>query len=70
MGNHCYDCANVKGSLMSAAAPPPATPPALAAGTESNDPLGYDAYAKTLWTRIDHALNRDATTESSETIRW
>ena len=29
---------------------------------KSTDPLGYDAYAKTLWDRIDHALNRDATT--------
>ena len=44
---------------MSAAAPPPATPPATAGGIESNDPLGYDTYAKTLWARIDHALNRD-----------
>ena len=44
---------------MSAAAPPSATPPASALGIDPNDPLGYEAYAKTLWTRIDHALNRD-----------
>ena len=47
---------------MSAAAPPPVIPPATAEGIDPNDPLGYDAYAKTLWARIDHALNRDATT--------
>lgn len=26
---------------------------------DPNDPLGYDVYAKTLWSRIEHALNRD-----------
>ncbi len=47
---------------MSAAAPPPAIPSATAGDVDPNDPLGYDAYAKTLWARIDHALNRDAIT--------
>jgi pantothenate kinase-related protein Tda10 len=26
---------------------------------KSADPLGYDVYAKTLWTRIQTALNKD-----------
>ena len=43
---------------MSAAAPPSATPPATAAGIESNDPLGYEAYAKTLWARINLAVEQ------------
>ncbi len=43
-----------------------AAPPSIQSSANSvidpNDPLGYDAYAKTLWTRIDLALNRDANT--------
>ena len=54
---------------MSAAAPPSATPPASAAGIESNDPLGYDTYAKTLWARIDQAVNRDRTDAKNPKLR-
>ena len=38
-----------------------ATPLSAAATTSiSDDALGYDAYAKTLWARIEQALSRDA----------
>jgi formylglycine-generating enzyme required for sulfatase activity len=39
------------------------TPPNAAPNTGSTeDALGYDAYAKTLWARIEQGLNRDAIT--------
>lgn len=31
-----------------------------ASNIDPSDPLGYDVYAKTLWSRIEHALNRDS----------
>lgn len=37
-------------------------PNATVAATSTDDALGYDAYAKTLWARIEQALNRDAIT--------
>jgi formylglycine-generating enzyme required for sulfatase activity len=42
---------------------PATTPPYAAPNTGSTeDALGYDAYAKTLWARIEQGLNRDAIT--------
>ena len=41
----------------------PDTPPHAAPNVSvTEDSLGYDAYAKTLWARIEQALNRDAIT--------
>ncbi len=40
-----------------------ATPPPVASNpSATDDALGYDAYAKTLWARIEQGLNRDAIT--------
>lgn len=45
---------------MSATTPTPAAAPDDAKEkTSDDDSLGYDAYAKTLWVRIEQALNRD-----------
>ena len=48
---------------MSATTPTPkAAPDDATDKTSDDDSLGYDAYAKTLWARIEQALNRDAIT--------
>ncbi len=49
---------------MSDITPPSATVSSAAANNpHDGDSLGYDAYAKALWARIEQALNRDAITE-------